>query len=599
MPSKRKPRIPQKRRYGRVTPELRAEVSRLYTEDRMSKRKICTHLDIPWSRMERALKESIALRVPEDVKRSVADEVNVERVRKARKYLTNLKFTDQAAGGAVSEFHPHSAQSQAIDEFYGLVVADGSGRKYVTLGCVCIPKRNGKTLLCACLSLLHMDGPEAVSGGVIAVVAENVPQAKLLLRYVKDIVDCTPSLHGKFKFTGLNNPRPRVECLTTGVTMHILPGTYEAVSGMSINMFIIDEYALHPNAEAMYALRQSQSSIVEPLGIVISTRSDIPGNPMAELLERHERIQSGIEDANGFSMIFLGMTDDEVKNHWDEIEPYRRVNPGMPHSPKESAILELIEEARHNTLAKRKLLTYNGNAEMTAVNALFDFELWTECADAGLTLDDLRGEECFGGLDLSSVRDMTAFVLYFPESGAVFPWAWLPTSTVNEVTLTTKIRYRDWVDQGFMATAGDDVIGYGEIVSVVADICNGHNVKAIAYDKKFYLDFDIAIARMGAAMPSMIEFPQTFASYTVAINHVEEALYTRRLRHPCNPVLDWAVKFTSAREGRYEIDARMPVKMSSVKIDPCVSMIMAIGLAARWGAEMPDTDWGAMADLLT
>ena len=58
---------------------------------------------------------------------------------------------------------------------------------------------------------------------------------------------------------------------------------------------------------------------------------------------------------------------------------------------------------------------------------------WDECAFP-VDPDELIGRECYGGLDLSSTTDMTAFVLVFPpwtedEKYIVLPYFWIPEDT--------------------------------------------------------------------------------------------------------------------------------------------------------------------------
>lgn len=40
--------------------------------------------------------------------------------------------------------------------------------------------------------------------------------------------------------------------------------------------------------------------------------------------------------------------------------------------------------------------------------------VWDEC-NYNIDLDSLRGRKCYGGLDLLSTTDITAFVLVFPQ----------------------------------------------------------------------------------------------------------------------------------------------------------------------------------------
>lgn len=48
-------------------------------------------------------------------------------------------------------------------------------------------------------------------------------------------------------------------------------------------------------------------------------------------------------------------------------------------------------------------------------------DVWMGCEE-DFSLQELRGEECYGGLDLSGSRDLTALALFFPKKLVVEFW---------------------------------------------------------------------------------------------------------------------------------------------------------------------------------
>ena len=62
-------------------------------------------------------------------------------------------------------------------------------------------------------------------------------------------------------------------------------------------------------------------------------------------------------------------------------------------------------------------------------------DAWDKC-DTLVNPETLIGRECYGGLDLSSSTDRTAFVLVFPpreenEPYYVLPYFWVPEDTID------------------------------------------------------------------------------------------------------------------------------------------------------------------------
>ena len=85
----------------------------------------------------------------------------------------------------------------------------------------------------------------------------------------------------------------------------------------------------------------------------------------------------------------------------------------------------------------------------------------------------LEGRVCYGGLDLSSTTDVTAFVLVFPptdedEPFAVLPYFWGPEENIDLRVRRDHVPYDVWQKQGFLQTTEGDVVHYGFIEKLIA-----------------------------------------------------------------------------------------------------------------------------------
>ena len=68
---------------------------------------------------------------------------------------------------------------------------------------------------------------------------------------------------------------------------------------------------------------------------------------------------------------------------------------------------------------------------------------------------DLEGRVCYGGLDLSSTTDITAFVLVFPprdedDKFAILPYFWSPEDTLELRVRRDHVPYDVWEKQGYL-----------------------------------------------------------------------------------------------------------------------------------------------------
>lgn len=103
-------------------------------------------------------------------------------------------------------------------------------------------------------------------------------------------------------------------------------------------------------------------------------------------------------------------------------------------------------------------------------------------------IDNLRGRECYGGLDLSSSNDITALVLIFPptvddDKYYVLPFFWIPEENLKLRVRRDHVPYDIWEKQGFLNTTEGNVIHYGFIEKFIEELGEKYNIKQIAFDR--------------------------------------------------------------------------------------------------------------------
>ena len=91
-------------------------------------------------------------------------------------------------------------------------------------------------------------------------------------------------------------------------------------------------------------------------------------------------------------------------------------------------------------------------------------EKWDQCAFPA-DPESLRGRVCYGGLDLSSTTDITAFVLVFPpeyedDKYQILPYFWVPEDTLDLCVKRDHVPYDVWKKQGYLQTTEGNVIHY-------------------------------------------------------------------------------------------------------------------------------------------
>lgn len=98
-----------------------------------------------------------------------------------------------------------------------------------------------------------------------------------------------------------------------------------------------------------------------------------------------------------------------------------------------------------------------------------------------------EGRVCYGGLDLASTTDITAFVLVFPpETGddkcVIAPWFWIPKDNIEQRVNRDHAPYDLWERQGFLQTGEGDVVHYSGIETFVEQLGERLDIREIAFD---------------------------------------------------------------------------------------------------------------------
>ena len=112
---------------------------------------------------------------------------------------------------------------------------------------------------------------------------------------------------------------------------------------------------------------------------------------------------------------------------------------------------------------------------------------WDACAFPVLE-KELEGRICYGGLDLSSTTDITAFVLIFPpidedDKYCILPYFWIPEENMDLRIKKDHVPYDIWHKQGFLQTTEGNVVHYGFIEKFIEDLNTKFNIKEIAFDR--------------------------------------------------------------------------------------------------------------------
>lgn len=199
-------------------------------------------------------------------------------------------------------------------------------------------------------------------------------------------------------------------------------------------------------------------------------------------------------------------------------------------------------------------------------------------------LKTLHGKLCYGGVDLSTSRDLTAFVLLFPpqpglDTAVLLPCGiWRPDATVDEAERRDHVPYRDWARAGFLDLCEGEVIDYSAVEDRIREARERYDLRMVGFDP--YLSRTIT-QRLAPIVP-IIEIPQDLKNMSPAMKETDDMMQRHTLLHVHNTCFRWT--FGNVRchtDGNGNIK---PLKNKSTgRIDPAVASIiaMAVWMIAR------------------
>ena len=199
-------------------------------------------------------------------------------------------------------------------------------------------------------------------------------------------------------------------------------------------------------------------------------------------------------------------------------------------------------------------------------------------------LRQLDGKLCYGGVDLSTSRDLTAFVLLFPpqpglDAAVLLPYGiWRPEATADEASTRDHVPYRDWARAGFLDLCPGEVIDYGAVEERIREARERYDLKMVGFDP--YLSRTIT-QRLAPIVP-IIEIPQDLKNMSPAMKETDDMMQRHTLLHVHNTCFRWT--FGNVRchaDGNGNIK---PLKNKSTgRIDPAVAsiIVMAVWMIAK------------------
>lgn len=492
-------------------------------------------------------------------------------------FVESLTITSGSHAGRRFVLRPW--QREIIHAVYGPLTDEG--RRRVRTALLTMARKNGKTGLVAALALCHLVGPEAEARGQVYSAAADRNQASIIYREMKAMILADEDLAARIIIRDFAR---ELEDSETGSTYHALSADATTKHGFSASFVVYDELAQAPNRQLFDVLETSTAARSEPLIWIISTQSSDPAHVMSELVDYARDIQAGVvEDPTFVGFIFAAPEDADI---FDE-SVWPLANPALGDFRSLDEMRAYAAKARRLPARQAVFRALYLNQRIDAAAGYIGGLDWRACG-APVDLDALAGKPCYGGLDMSSTRDLTAFVLWFPDPGAVVAWFWIPGAGLDERENNDRVPYRVWIEAGLIEAHSGRAIDRGAVARRVAEHVSPFELVGLAFDRWRIEDFTKTLDNDGIELP-LKPWGQGYKDMSPSLDALEDLVIDRKLAHGDNPVLTWnvsnAVLDVDPAGGR-----KLNKRRARARIDGLQALAMAVGLAGREPVDPPQ-DW--------
>ena len=457
-----------------------------------------------------------------------------------------------------------------------------TGRRQYRTCLLMMPRKNGKTELCAALAIdgLLFDGE---IGAEVYSAAADKEQAGICFGVAAQMIRNDPELEAACEIL---ESRKRIVHRKSGSFYQAISAEAYSKHGYNASRVIYDELHAAPTRDLWEVLASSMGARAQPLLMAISTAGYDRHSILWELYAHALKVRENPAlDPTFLPIIYEAPIDAD----WTDEKVWRAANPALGD-------FRSLEELRIACQRAREI-----PAQENAFRRLY-LNQWTEQDARWLSLDAwdacqapidraaLRSRRCYVGLDLSTTTDLTAAVATFPaEDGTcdVLPAFFVPRDRIQTRVTRDRVPYDEWARRGLITATPGPTVDY-ELVRAHLQAWHAEfDVRMIAYDPWNATDLTSRLEKEDGF--TCVKMRQGKASLSAPSKALEKAILERTIRHDGHPVLRWNIQNVSV-----DVDAAGNIQPSKAKsterIDGVYALVMALDAMHR-DAQPPAPDY--------
>ena len=262
-------------------------------------------------------------------------------------------------------------------------------------------------------------------------------------------------------------------------------------------------------------------------------------------------------------MIYGASDEDD----WTSEATWYKANPSLGETIDIEKVRNAYISARENAAEENIFRQLRLNQWVKQSTRWMQMDKWDVCAFL-VNEEELIGRTCYGGLDLSSTLDITAFVLVFPprndeEKYIILPYCWIPEDNMRLRVRRDHVPYDVWTAEGCLETTEGNVIHYGFIEKFIEELGTKYHIKEIAFDRWGATQMVQDLEGMGF---TVVPFGQGYKDMSPPTKELMKLTLEERSAHGGHKVLRWMMDNVYVRQS-YVLDADKEGNSNLVKAE--------------------------------
>lgn len=505
-----------------------------------------------------------------------------QAAEKALRFFPFLKHYKGAWAGMDFVLEPY--QCFIISSIFGWKNLDGTRRfRKATIE---IPRKAGKTTIAAGIGL-YMFIADGEAGAEVYTGATTRDQAKICFTDARQMSLVSKPISERCEVLTKN-----ISSVATASKFEYVSSDYDTLDGLNPHLAILDEVHAYKTGGLYDIFISAMGARSQPLLLIITTA----GFRKEWWYYKSQRkgiidILSGkVEDDTTFGIIF---TLDEGDD-WKDPSVWKKANPSLGVNIAESYLKQRVHDAMIRPSETVNVMTKHFNVWTDADKIWIPKSRWNSFY---IKEPDLKGLEAYGGVDLSYIRDITAYTLNFklPNGKRYLKHKFfVPLDSASDREQATGIPYSQWIREGHLIGCSGNTIDYSIVKEYIISDLQQYNIHTIGFDKANASHIMQEINDVVAPLHLNIDGKWQFINRVYGISpHVKTISPPTKefermvfcddpeIYHDGNPIMEWMIGNVVIKSNA-EGDIRPDKEKSEEKIDGVMSTILSIEQQLYW-----------------